>query len=202
MRTSNPISRIAKIFIGILMCCSMLQATAQNENVRTKKDRHFTVYGGIGPSYYFNNLVVGKKGVNEFSYSVVGRFMWEPEYFLSLGFETGYFKLYTADYATGNNTAHISNIAIPIQLVISMKFLKNYYCNFSMGQSLLLNKVTTSASGNFDATTLSLGDFGLTVGYRHTMSERFFLGTELKGYYSSKLDDRNIALAFIGGYRF
>ncbi|HEV8513836.1 MAG TPA: hypothetical protein VGQ59_11185, partial [Cyclobacteriaceae bacterium] len=86
------IPRTAKIFIGILMCCSILQSTAQDKNAHEKKDRHFTVYGGIGPSYYFNNLVVGKQGVNELGYSVVGRFMWEPEYFLSLGVETGYFR--------------------------------------------------------------------------------------------------------------
>jgi hypothetical protein len=71
-----------------------------------------------------------------------------------------------------------------------------------MGQSILINKVTTNASGNFDASTLSLGDFGLTVGYRRSMSERIYLATELKGYYASKLDDKNIALVFLAGYRF
>jgi len=71
-----------------------------------------------------------------------------------------------------------------------------------MGQSILINKVTTTVNGNFDASTISLGDFGLTVGYRRTMSERIYLGTELKGYYASKLDDKNIALAFMVGYRF
>jgi hypothetical protein len=197
------ILRITKIFIGVLICyCSIHQATAQNKITTEKKDRRYTVYGGVGPSYYFNNLAVGKDGVHAYGYSVVGRFMWEPEYFLSLGVETGYFRLYTADYATSTNSAHVSNAVVPIQLIISMKFLKNYYCNFSMGQSILINKVTTTAKGNFDATTVSLGDFGLTVGYRHTMSERIFLGTELKGYYASKLDDKNIALAFMCGYRF
>ena len=150
------------------MCCSMLQATAQNESVPAKKDRHFTFYGGIGPSYYFNNLVVGKQGVHELSYSVVGRFMWEPEHFLSLGFETGYFKFYTADYATGNNTAHITNAAIPIQLVISMKFSNKFYGNWAMGQSVTLNKVTTTPAveGDHDASTWSLADFSATAGYR------------------------------------
>jgi hypothetical protein len=194
--------RVTKAFIAILMCCSINQAMAQDKNVSEKKIRRYTVYGGIGPSYYFNNLVVGKQGVHELGYSVVGRWMWEPEYFLSLGFETGYFRLYSADYATGKNTAHITNSIVPIQLIISMKFLKNYYCNFSMGQSILINKVTSSVDGNFDATSVSLGDFGLTVGYRHTMSERIYLATELKGYYASKLDDKNIALAFLCGYRF
>jgi len=126
----HPTLRITKIFFGILMCCSIHQATAQNKTASEKKEKHFTAYGGIGPSYYFNNLVVGKQGVHEFGYSVVGRFMWEPEYFLSLGVETGYFRLYSADYENGSNNAHITNSLVPIQLIVSMKFLKNYYCNF------------------------------------------------------------------------
>lgn len=199
MHSKYPIS---KIFILALMCCSALHATAQDKNVPAKKDKRYTVYGGIGPSYYFNNLVVGKQGVNEMGYSVVGRWMWEPEYFLSLGVETGYFRLYSANYATGTNTAHITNSVVPIQLIVSMKFLKNYYCNFSMGQSILINKVTTTANGNFDASTVSLDDFGLTAGYRRTLNERIYLATELKGYYASKLDDKNIALVFLVGYRF
>ena len=197
-----PLLRITKIFIGISMCCSMLQATAQDKNAPTKKDKRYVVYGGLGPSYYFNNLVVGKEGVHQTGYSIVARWMWEPEYFLSLGVETGYFRLYSADYNNGSNNAHITNSLVPIQLIISMKFLKNYYCNFSMGQSILINKVTASVNGNFDASTVSLGDFGLTVGHRHMLSERVYLASELKGYYASKLDDKNIALAFLIGYRF
>ena len=66
--------------------------------------------------------------------------MWEPEHVLSVGIESGYYRLYTL---TGPDTLHanIANSAIPIQLVISMKFLKSFYFNFSMGQSKLINKV-------------------------------------------------------------
>jgi len=202
MPNVNSKLQIAKIMVALSVSFIFFEASAQQGSVPAKKDKRYTVYGGIGPSYYFNNLVVGKQGVNEMGYSVVGRFMWEPEYFLSLGFETGYFRLYSADYTTGTNTAHVTNSVVPIQLIVSMKFLKNYYCNFSMGQSILINKVTTTAGGNFDASTVSLGDFGLTVGYRRTMSERIYLATELKGYYASKLDDKNIALVFLAGYRF
>ena len=71
-----------------------------------------------------------------------------------------------------------------------------------MGQSILLNQVEASTAGDFNASTLSLGDFGLTIGYKRPVSERFFLGAELKGFYSSKLNDKNIALAFMAGFRF
>lgn len=191
-----------KIVLGVLICLISINGIAQTKKSSKKKERHFAFYGGVGPNYYFNNLEVGKDAVNELNYSFVGRFMWEPEYLISLGIETGYNRLYSATYSKSKNMVHIVNVAIPIQVVISMKFLKKYYCNFSMGQSILLNQVEASTAGDFNASTLSLGDFGLTIGYKRPVSERFFLGAELKGFYSSKLDDKNIALAFMAGFRF
>jgi hypothetical protein len=113
--------------------------------------------------------------------------------------------LYSIKESSGNNEVKIVNAAIPIQLVISMKFLQHFYGNFTMGQSILLNKVTSTNAGvtnENNASNLSLGDFGLGVGYRKSISERFYLSAELKGFYSSKLDDKNIGLVFMTGYRF
>ncbi len=192
-----------KILIGILACCAaFVDVNAQaDESVSGKKHR-WAVYGGIGPNYYFNNLEKAKDKVTELNYSFVARLMWEPEYFLSLGFETGYNRLYSIS-GTGPVLGDVSivNVAIPIQLVVSMKFSKNIYGSFNVGQAILLNNVSTQFKGNFDASVLSLGDFAATVGYRKDISERFTMGTELKFYYSGKLDDRNVALLFMAGYR-
>lgn len=192
-----------KILVGILICSvALAEVDAQTIDAAPVKKHRWTVYGGIGPNYYMNNLELAKNRVTELNYSFVARLMWEPEYFLSLGFETGYNRLYSlSGDLPGAGHISIVNVAIPIQVVISMKFLKNYYCNFNMGQAILLNNVSTENAGNFDASVVSLGDFAATIGYRRDISERFMLGTELKGYYSAKLDDRNLALLFMAGYR-
>ncbi len=171
--------------------------------VNKKKKHKYSLYMGVGPNYYFNNLVLAKDYVRELNYSFVTRFMWEPEFFVSLGFETGYNKLYTVkgDPAATNGTK-IVNASIPIQFIISMKFLKVFYGNFTMGQAIRLNKVTTNASGDYNASNFSLGDYGIGVGYKKSISNKFSIGTELKGYYSSKLEDRNMALLFMAGYKF
>ena len=186
----------------MLICWVAIDSKAQSIVAESVKEHRWALYGGLGPNYYFNNLELANNKVTELNYSVVGRLMWEPEYFLSLGFETGYNRLYSV---SGDNSTtgkvHIVNVAIPIQLVISMKFLKNWYGNFNMGQAILLNNVTTSKLGNFDASNVSLGDFAATFGYKRKVSERFLLGAEIKGYYSAKLQDSNIALLFMTGYR-
>jgi hypothetical protein len=182
----------------LLLFISSFHTLAQSATVEKKKLRHIVFYGGIGPNIYFNNLVLAKNEVNTFNYSVVGRIMWEPEYRLSLGFESGYNRLYTIN----NSLVHIINGAVPLQFVVSIKFLKTFYGNFSYGRTILINKVDSPTYGNFDATAISLADVTLTVGYKRKLNERFSLGPELKYYYASKANDNNIALVFMCGYHF
>jgi len=183
--------------LGLLICVFSIDATAQSTS-SDKKIRHWVFYGGVGPNFYFNNLVLGKDQVNAFNYSFVGRIMWEPEYRLSIGLESGYNRLYTIK----NSDVHIINCSVPIQAVVSIKFLKTFYGNFSYGRSILVNKVSSTNYGNFDATAVSLADVTLTVGYKRKLNDRISLGAETKFYYASKANDENLALVFMCGYNF
>ncbi len=192
-----------KILVGFLVCCSTFgTVSAQTTEAAPAQNHRWAVYGGIGPNYYLNNLEQAANRINEINYSFVARLMWEPEYFLSLGFETGYNRLYSLS-GVGPIIGKVSivNVAIPIQAVVSMKFLKNYYVSFNVGQAILLNKVSTENAGDFDASVLSLGDFAATIGYKRDISARVRLGAEVKGYFSGKLQDNNVSLLFMAGYR-
>lgn len=195
---------IYKIFAAIFICCFAFKGMAQTNVATSAKTHHFTFYAGVGPNYYFNNLVLAKNKVNEFNYSFIGRIMWEPKHNLSLGIESGYNQLYTlnADLPAPHGNVHIVNVAIPIRIVVTMKFYQHFYASFNMGQSILQNKISTSEYGTIDASTLSLGDFGLDIGYKRLINDRIYLGSEIKGSFSSKLQDKNIALVFFGGFRF
>ncbi len=184
-----------KILVILLFFLSF-QAKAQMDS--TMKHR-FTVYAGIGPNYYFNNLVILKDQVNELNYSFVGRIMWEPEHRLSVGIEAGYYRLYSLKFTGPRNTS-IVNSAIPIQVVIGMRIHKNFYTNLSMGISILNNDITTNFTGDFDATGISAADFTLTLGYKKMLGERLSLGAETKVFYSSHAVDGNVALAVMAGY--
>ena len=191
---------LPRVCAGILFCFLSSLLVAQDQFPSTKKHK-FSIYGGGGPNHYFNNIVQLKSQVNEFNYSFAARIMWEPEHNLSLGIETGYYRLYSLDVKKLLKKTNIKNSAIPIQVVLSMKFLKTFYFNFSMGRSILINDITSDAHGNFDATTFSWADFASSVGYRHKLNDRFSLSAEAKFYYASKADDKNLALLFLFGYR-
>jgi hypothetical protein len=192
---------LQKLIIVVLVCFFSTIVSAQEEINTAVKTHKFTLYAGLGPNYYFNNLVPAKEYVKELNYSFAARFMWEPEHLLSLGIESGYNKLYTVDFKEQSD-ARISNAAIPILIVVSMKFLKTFYFNFGTGQSILLNKVSDSKIGDINSSVLSLGDFAGAFGYRKQVKEHLSLGAESKFYYSSKLNDKNIALLFMVGYSF
>jgi hypothetical protein len=191
---------VQRIFVGIFIIACATKSMAQTTDSQ-QKEKHFAIYAGIGPNYYFNNLQVGHDFVNEFNYSIVGRFMWEPGHFLSIGVESGYYRLYTLN-APAPAQVHISNTAIPIQIVVSMKFLKAFYGSLSMGQSILKNDDHSATYGDFSTHAVSLADFTGTVGYRHMLTNKFSIGTEAKYFYSSSFTDKNIALVFVGGFRF
>jgi hypothetical protein len=193
--------RIHKLYLALLAFLITGHSLAQNGEDVIGKYRKFAIYAGVGPSYFFNNLVASKNDVNSFNYAFSARFMWEPQHsFLSLGFETGYYRLYTVN--STEPKAHVSNSAIPLQFVVSMKFSKNFYADWAMGQSILPSKVSnTDSTYNFSSSTWSLSDFSATIGYRFVEKERISYSVELKGYYSSSYDNKTIALLFMVGYR-
>src|SRR3954449_11445071 len=154
----------SKIILCVFLSFVIHLACAQTD-VSKEKEHRFSLNVGAGPSYYFNNVVTGKDLVNEWSYSIVFRGMWEPEHFLSLGFETGYYQLYTAK-SKGTIPVSIVNYAIPIHLLVSMNLVKKIYFDFAMGPSLLKNKVNADTYGDFNGSSASLSDFSAALRYR------------------------------------
>ena len=193
--------RLNKLAIVIVCCSFALGTYAQNSEGYEGKYRPFSIYAGAGPSLFINNLVISKDDVKPFKYAISARFMWEPKNsFVSLGIESGYYKLYTV--SSSSPKAEVSNSAIPILFVVSMKFGKGFYGDFCMGQSVTKSKVTnTDSSYNFNSSTWSFSDFSVALGYRFVQKQRISYAVELKGFYSSGYENATIALLFIVGFK-
>jgi hypothetical protein len=189
-----------KYIAGMLLALSITMGYAQDKNDASQKSRRYSVYLGAGPSYYFNNLVTGKDLVNEFNYSFSGKIMWEPEHRVSVGIETGYYRLYTANTG-GQASVHISNIAVPVHLAVSVNLVKAYYFEFSLGPSFLTNKVHSDLYGDFDGSSISLADMSGSLVYKSILNKRLSLNIGPKFFYSSHLNDKNIALLAMVGYK-
>jgi len=193
--------RIYKLLLALLFSFVAGKSFAQNGEGETGKYRKFSIYAGAGPSYFINNLVILKDGVSSFKYAISARFMWEPQHsFVSLGFETGYYRLYSVKSTSPKGD--VTNSAVPLMFVASMKFSKKIYVNWSMGQSLNYNKISnTDSAYNFNSSYLSTADFAVTFGYRFVQKEKISYIGEIKGYYSSKYENATIAILFIVGFK-
>lgn len=193
--------RIHRLFIALLFCFVTGKSFAQNGEGETGKYHKFTIYAGAGPSYFINNLEILKEGVSAFKYAISARLMWEPQHsFVALGFETGYYRLYSVKSTIPKGD--VTNSAIPLMFVASMKFSKKIYVNWSMGQSLNYNKISnTDSAYNFNSSYLSPADFAVTFGYRFVQKPTISYVGEIKGFYSSKYDNETIAILFIVGFR-
>ena len=177
------------------------RSLAQNGEGETGPYHKFSVYAGVGPSYFFNNLVAAKDDVSSFKYAISARVMWEPKHsFVALGFETGYYRLYSVKSSLPK--ADVTNSSVPLFFVVSMKFSKKFYANWSMGQSITFNKVSnTDSSYNYNAKTWSLSDFSATFGYRFVQKPKISYAAEIKGFYSSGYENATIAVLFIVGFK-
>jgi hypothetical protein len=186
------------IFLLILFLIGIILSLDAQE-----KKHRISLYVGGGPNYYFNNLDFGKELIQPINYSFVGRVMWEPGRLISLGIETGYYQMYSATYTkqTGSKI-DIARIAVPIQLVSSIKFWQHYYANFSIGQTSMVSKVSGADIGSSQSSSWSLADFGVGVGYRYMFKSRISVGLESKFFYSTKYQDGNIGVIFMVGYKF
>lgn len=195
--------RIHKLIIAVSLSLISGRLLAQNGEGETGKYHKFSVYAGAGPSYFINNLVIAKDDVSNFKYAISARVMWEPQHsFVALGFETGYYRLYSVKSRSPQPKADITNSSVPLMFVVSMKFSKKFYANWAMGQTITFNKVSnTDSSLNYNANTWSLSDFSATFGYRFVQKPNISYAAELKGFYSSGYQNATIALLFIVGFK-
>jgi hypothetical protein len=153
----------------------------------------FTLRLSIGPNYYFNNLELFNENVRPVNYSTYVKFLWNTRYRLSFGIETGVVRLYRIEDVPFDKEAGSSITAIPIHLAMQMRIYSHFFLSGSFGPTILRNRTTSSKSENITGTT-SIADLSLGVGYKHQLGKNTHIGAELKYFYSSKAEDRNLAI--------
>jgi hypothetical protein len=157
----------------------------------------------LGYSRYFTTMDYSDLNKNGFSGTV--RIMWNPEYLLSVGLETGYQYLYSidiSDYNTefGTTDFSASMYTVPIFLMFSMKVMPNVRLNAGTGLYLLFN------SGNMfgdelESSQISIGGHA-GIAYTYPISNDISIGGELLYSYFSKIQDQSFAVQFLFVYDF
>jgi hypothetical protein len=154
---------------------------------------------GTGYGHYFNAFTdVLDEDIKNNKPSIYARLMWQPEYLLGIGIESGYYEFYsTTRIETGSSSQKLTTNLdiIPLFLSFSVKVAHHLKVNFATGGALmdytiLVNK---SKKGAFSGQSLSMSDFVAGINWFVPVGKRIEFGTEFKYMYIGKTCDHHVS---------
>ncbi len=179
--------KIILIIFLVFVTGSLVQASKKDS---TKVSlNHYTLTVGAGWVHFVNNLEIGKDAAKINSLGVSLKFFWEPEHLLSLGLETGFYRLYSLKSQSYTDlTGQASTSAVPLFLNVRMRLVDHFYLTAGAGLTLLFNKVV-GIGDKTTATILSMSNYQLSGSYIYPLSKHWLLGGECKVLYFGKAND-------------
>lgn len=154
------------------------------------------VAGGYG--YYLKSFVsTADEKSNLIRPGMRFRLIWQPEYRLRLGLESGYTSFYSVSKpVTVNNHEIRSDLGvIPLFLYFGMNVYKNFDLTFSTGGSLLKYKIADSYSGaNSGGRVLSFSNFNAGIQWHRPLSERVGAGAGINYLFIGKTRDSHLSV--------
>jgi len=181
-------NRIKTVFTLVLVFLSLVGFSQQKDSVKVRLN-HYSFTIGAGWTHYVNNLENFDQNMKNDFAGVSFKFFWEPEHRLSLGLESGYYKLFKiTDQVNQDTTVEINRSLVPFLLLVRMRIVDNVYLGAGMGISFITNKA--SGAGQEIKTTMnSLSNFEVTGSYIYPLSKHWLVGGELKVFSSGTLED-------------
>ena len=175
-------------FTLVLIFFTLVVFAQQTDSAKVRLN-HYTFTIGAGWTHYINNLENGDQDMKNNFAGVSFKFFWEPEYRLSLGLETGYYKLFkVTNQINADTSVQIDRSMIPLLLLVRMRIVDNFYLGAGMGISLFTNKA--SGGGQKIITKMSsLSNFEFSGSYIYPLSKHWLVGGELKVFHSGSLDE-------------
>jgi hypothetical protein len=188
-----------KIVLLIGICLATVAVSfAQKEThdtvnkMQDKKFRrsYYTLAVGAGWSYYFANMdLVPARNVQKNFVGTSFRFMWEPEYRLSLGLETGFYRIYKVDSTLSSEYTMMSRMnVVPLFLVLRMKIVDNFYLSVAPGLALQYSKIT-GIGDDVTSSQISASNFMVCASYMYPLNRLLLLGGEARVMHFGKTND-------------
>ena len=185
----------------VLAFLSVVVYSQKNDSVKARIN-HYTFTIGTGWTHYINNLEMAGQNLQKDFAGVSLKFFWEPEHRLSLGLETGYYKLFMAKgQLTDNTTGQVDRSVIPILFLIRMRIIENVHLGVGTGLALITNK-TVGGQQKVITKTLSLSNFEISGAYIYPLSKHWLLGGEVKLFHFGNTEDNIYSIQATCSLRF
>lgn len=175
-----------KIFILTIVCsgvcCYFLQAQATlTKDMPATKKQSLVLYIGGGFSQYVAPVNIQTEGIqshiSRVSPAGTLRLLWQPQFRLRLGLETGFCNFYAYQLKKGNKIGKVNVSAIPLMVVWSMPIVKRLDIFAGFGSYLLTSKL--DYEGKVSSHTYSLGT-SIAIAYKVPISKISAIAAEIK----------------------
>ncbi len=193
-----------KILLPLLLCLVVSPALfSQSGDSIPKAKSHYTLALGTGWSHYFANMdIVPADKVHKDFVDLSFRFLWEPEYRLSLGLETGFYRVFKVDSVLSQEyTMHSRMNMMPLLLVVRMRIIDHFYLSAAPGIVVQFSKVEGIGEAT-SSTQFSLANFEACASYLYPLGKSFFTGGEARFLYVGVTNDYLISLNAVFGVKF
>ena len=150
---------------------------------------HYSLTIGAGWTHYINSLEIGKDNASIDFAGVSLKFFWEPEHRLSLGLESGFYRLYKVKSKTYTDvTGQASMSVIPLLLTVRMRIVDHFYLSAGAGLAAMFNKVT-GIDQEITSTVWSLSNYQFSGSYIYPLGKHWRVGGEVKVFNFGKAAD-------------
>ena len=171
-----------KILLPVLLMCFATMAFAQQKDSVKVRLNHYSFSVGAGWTHFINNLENGDQNLKNNFVGFTGKFFWEPEYLVSLGLETGYFRLFNiSTEIKPDTTVEINRTVVPLLLLVRMRVVDNLHLTAGVGLAFITNK-SSGVGQEIVTKTSSLANFELAATYLYPLGKHWRVGGEAKIY--------------------
>ena len=172
-----------------------------------EKSRSINLILGGGIGHFFNTFSnVLDEDVHNERPSFSGKLLWQPEYRLSIGIESGYYFMYsTTRIQTESGSEKLTSKlkVVPIFLSLSMNVINHLDINFGTGWADMIYTVNPAQSkaDKVVGTTYSMSNYTTGITYSYPLGKKFKLGAEFKYLYLRKTNDSQVSLLLNISYK-
>jgi len=169
-----------QIFFVLLIFFLATSLFSQEKDSLTEKRNHYSLAVGVGWTHYINTLEIGHDDATINSAGISFRFFWEPEHRLSLGLETGFYRLYNVKSKTYTDfSGQATMSAVPFLLTVRMRIVDRFYLSTGAGLAAMFNKVT-GLDKKIYSTIISFSNYQFSASYIYPLTKHLQVGGELK----------------------
>ena len=189
-------------FIILVFLFTTLAAFPQQKDTVVTKPPYFSLTLGTGLTHYIDNLDYGNQNLSKNFAGFSFRFLWEPEYWLSLGAETGSYTMFKVKSPPGSSTTgDVTRRVTPMILLVRMHIIDYIYLSTGFGLAFLTN-ISNDEAQKIVTNTTSLSNYLFSASYIYPLSKHWQLGVEAKVFDFGAYNDWMNSLQVFGTLRF